>query len=349
MPPWDLLIDRNDLQRTEVRNAGRTALDAGEARLAVERLALTANNVTYGLMGESFGYWKFFPAPEGFGRIPAWGFARVIESTAPDAPVGLRLFGYLPMSSEVVMRLSRTRTGFLDAAAHRSGLPPTYNAYTEAPDDALDDHRALLRPLLMTSFLLDDLLAQDAALTTLVLSSASSKTGMGLAWFARRRGLEVIGLSSPANAERLRALGLYDAVLPYDRASDLRPSGPAAYIDFAGDAAIALAAHTALGAALTRSLIVGVTHWQAAGPAQTPPPGPTPTLFFAPDQVRKRMADWGPGELDARFDAALRAFVADAGWLNLVQHQGPQGLADVYRSIIGGRVRPEDGHIIRPA
>ena len=35
-----------------------------------------------------------------------------------------------------------------DRAPHRAGLPPTYNAYAEAPQGELDDHRALLRPLL---------------------------------------------------------------------------------------------------------------------------------------------------------------------------------------------------------
>ncbi|HEX5378149.1 MAG TPA: DUF2855 family protein, partial [Phenylobacterium sp.] len=292
MAGWDVLIDKTDLRRAQVRPAAEEPLAEGQARLAIERFALTANNITYGAIGDAFGYWKFFPAPQGLGRIPVWGFARVVESRSPDAPVGLRLFGYLPMSTHAVMNLAKSRTGFVDTAAHRAELPPTYNAYSEAPEDALDDHRALLRPLLMTSFLLDDLLSEDAGLRTLVLSSASSKTAMGLAWFARRRGLNVIGLSSPANLARLEALGLYDRILPYDRAGELKTDGPTTYVDFAGDRAVTAAVHAALGAGLTRSLIVGATHWDARGGDAATIPGVQPVLFFAPDQIRKRMGEW---------------------------------------------------------
>ena len=46
---------------------------------------------------------------------------------------------------------------------------------------------------------------------------------------------------------------------------------------------------------------------------------------------------------------ALRAFVADSSWLNLVQYQGQQGLTEAYHLVLEGRVRPQDGHIITPA
>ncbi|MFN3523416.1 MAG: DUF2855 family protein [Phenylobacterium sp.] len=348
MPCWDLLVDKTDLRRTELREHEAPDLAPGEALLAVERFAMTANNVTYGVIGEAFGYWKFFPAPAPFGRIPVWGFARVVKSQAPDALEGLRVFGYLPMSSHFVARLTKGGEGFVDASAHRAELPPTYNAYAEAPADPLDDHRALLRPLFMTSFLLDDFLAEDAGLKALVLSSASSKTAMGLAWLARRRGVRVVGLTSPANQARLESFGLYDEVVPYGAAADLRLEGPAAYVDFAGDRSVTAAAHKALGGALSRSLIVGGTHWEARGEGQAEPaPGPQPVLFFAPDQIRKRAKDWGAAELDRRFTEALKAFVAANAWLRLVHHQGPEGLSQAYSAVLEGRAAPDEGHIIR--
>ena len=349
MPDWDLLVDRKDLRRTEIRSADAAPLEDGQVRLTVERFSVTANNITYGLIGDSFGYWKFFPAPDGLGRIPVWGFATIVESKVADAPVGLRLFGYLPMSTQFVMQLAKGRNGYVDKSPHRAELPPTYNAYAQAPTDSLDDHRALLRPLLMTSFLLDDFLGEDVGLKCLVLTSASSKTAMGLAWFAKARGLEVIGLSSPANGQRLEALGLYDQILPYDRAGDLRTAGPAAVVDFAGDRRTVAAIHGALGDSVARSVIVGATHWEAGGGGQVDMPGPQPVLFFAPDQIRKRMTDWGAGEVESRFDAGLRRFVSESAWLNLVQHQGQDGLLGAYHMVLEGRVRPEDGHIIQPA
>ena len=69
------------------------ALADGEVRFAVEHFALTANNVTYAVHGEDFAYWRFFPAPDGHGIVPVWGFGRVIESRAAGMAEGERYFG----------------------------------------------------------------------------------------------------------------------------------------------------------------------------------------------------------------------------------------------------------------
>lgn len=210
-----------------------------------------------------------------------------------------------------------------------------------------DDWLSLLRPLLMTSFLLDDQLS-ETPLKTLVLSSASSKTAMGLAWLARRRGLKVVGLTSPAHLETLESTGLYDQVTAYDGAAGLKLEGPAAYVDFAGRATVTADVHAALGEALVVSVGVGLTHWDAmAGPRPTPV-GPTPVFFFAPDRIRQRMKDWGGAELDARFQAALQAFVAGNPWLKLRRHTGPEALQALYGELVAGRVSPDEGHIVRP-
>lgn len=349
MQGWDLLVDRNDLTKTTLAAADPQApLAPGEALLAVESFALTANNVTYGAVGDQIGYWRFFPAPEGQGRIPVWGFARVVRSNAPDAPEGLRLFGYWPMSSHVVARLERRSSGYVEVSDHRRDLPPTYNAYQAAEPAADDDWRSLLRPLLMTSFLLDDQLS-ETPLASLVLSSASSKTAMGLAWLARRRGLKVTGLTSAAHVARLEETGLYDQVLTYEAAETLTAAPPVAYVDFAGRGTVTAAVHAALGEALVVSVGVGVTHWDAlAGPRPTIA-GVKPAFFFAPDRIRMRIKDWGPAELDERFGAALRGFVAENPWLTLRHHTGPEALAALYAEVVAGRVSPDEGHIVRPA
>ncbi|MBT7392469.1 DUF2855 family protein, partial [archaeon] len=35
-----------------------------EVLLRIEKFSFTANNVTYGVAGDTIGYWKFFPAIE---------------------------------------------------------------------------------------------------------------------------------------------------------------------------------------------------------------------------------------------------------------------------------------------
>ena len=354
---WDFLIGKDDLTRTERREGpapDAVPLADGEALLEVERFALTANNITYGAMGESFGYWRFFPAPDGWGRIPVWGFARVVRSNSPDAAVGTRVFGYLPMSSHFKASLRRAPGGLIDTAPHRAGLPPTYNQYSEVAgeDDGFGDYRALLRPLFMTSFLIDDWMAcqDDFGAGSVLLSSASSKTALGLAWLLARRGVKVAGLTSAGNRAFLQGLGFFDQVALYEDVAALETPRPVAYIDFAGNPAVIGAVHHRFADDLARSVIVGATHWESGGTGGGEKlPGPERQLFFAPDQIQVRMKDWGPALFGQKFTAALTEFVAASPWLKLEHHQGPDALAAVYSQVLHGRSSPETGHIIIPA
>ena len=110
---------------------GRSALEEGQARLAIEHFALTANNVTYAAFGETLQYWQFFPTTDGaWGCLPVWGFATVSESRAAGVDIGRRLWGFFPAGSHLVVQPGRIGTaGFVDQMAHRQALSPIYNAY----------------------------------------------------------------------------------------------------------------------------------------------------------------------------------------------------------------------------
>lgn len=195
----DFLVDRSDLRRTAFR-PGRhgpdSALESGQVLVRIDRFTFTANNVTYGAVADLIGYWNFFPAEEGWGRIPVWGFGDVVRSRHDAVPAGERLYGYFPMSTHVVLQADCvSATGLVDASAHRAALPPFYNQYSRvAADPGYDTARegeiALFPPLFATSFLVDDFLADrgffDARAA--VLSSASSKTALGSPSSCRRRG-----------------------------------------------------------------------------------------------------------------------------------------------------------------
>ncbi len=192
----------------------------------VDRFAFTANNITYAVLGDALKYWQLFPAPDGFGIVPVWGFGEVISSRHPNIPVGERLFGYFPMASHLVIEAADvSKRGLRDAAAHRQGVAPVYNAYARVGSDPAfagrqGDYQALLRPLFMLSFLVDDYLAENAffGAQSVILSSASSKTAFGLAHLLHtlRKPIRVIGLTSQSNADFVTSLGCYDEVVTYD-------------------------------------------------------------------------------------------------------------------------------------
>ena len=113
----DFLVRRDDLRTTRVEDPDEPELQDGEARLRIERFGFTANNVTYGAFGEQMGYWRFFPAPDGWGRIPVWGFGAVAVSRADGIAEGQRFYGYFPMSSTATMRPRPWGGGFEDGYA----------------------------------------------------------------------------------------------------------------------------------------------------------------------------------------------------------------------------------------
>lgn len=349
---WDFLVDRKDLHRTEIRRGPTPVPADGEVLFRVESFALTANNVTYAVAGDQIGYWQFFPKPDGWGCIPVWGYGVVEASASPDFAVGERFYGYWPMGSHLLALPRRSKAGFVDAAAHRAQLPPTYNQYVEAPADAPhQDERSLLNPLFMTSFLIDDLLVDndDFGASTVLLSSASSRTALGLAWLLKRAGrTRVAGLTSPRNRAFVEGLGLYDDVILYDAVATGRVETPVVFVDFAGDPAVRAGVHKRFGDGLAYSLLVGLTHWEA-GRDSAPLPGPAPVFFFAPDRVVKRRQDWGPGGLEERYGKAWEAFVADTPrWLTLDRFSGPDALRDAFVAVLDGRSGPDRGVIVRP-
>lgn len=352
----DVYIDRSDLHRCEIVEVHAADLEPGEVRLAVDAFALTANNITYAAIGDLLQYWNFFPAPGEWGRVPVWGYADVVESTLDEVAVGTRLYGYLPMSDELVITPGRIGPDELfDAAPHRASMASTYNRYVRVPagdqrDLAAEARQMLLYPLFFTSFLIDDALADRSfsGASTVVVSSASSKTAIGTAFQLRARDVEVIGLTSPGNRAFVEGLDIYDRVVTYDDLGALA-TGSAVYVDIAGNTQLKVDVHRHYGDDLAASMIVGDTHWDDgtddAGAGELV--GPEPSFFFAPTQITKRNEDWGRDGLQSRVDEAWAAFTdwADS-WLTIERRSGAEAVLATYRELLENRADPSVGFIV---
>lgn len=349
---WDFVVARNDLRHTEFRDVEPPPLEDGQARLAIESFALTANNITYAVFGEMMKYWDFFPAPDGFGRVPVWGHAHVEASAHPEIAVGQRFYGYWPMSTHLTVQAKVGKTGFTDVSPHRQHLAVVYNQYQAVgADDGLEAHKALLQPLYITSFLIEDFLDESALFgaRSVVLSSASSKTAIGLAYLLKQRGAaKVVGLTSRRNVGFVESLGYYDQVVTYADLATADIARPAAFVDFAGDAGVLRAVHETFGADLAFSLLVGGTHWEAErGGGELP--GPKPVFFFAPDRIAKRRVDWAPGEFDQRYGKAWAGFVKDAPrWLTVQRSEGQAAIQQAYLAQVHGGTSAHTGVVLAP-
>lgn len=347
-------VRKDDWSTTRFAESRAGALGDGQARFAIDRFALTSNNITYAVAGDMLDYWGFFPAEDGWGRIPAMGFADVLESNHPEVHAGERFFGFFPMAAQLVVSVGDASPGgFSDVSGHRANHAPVYRQYQRTTADPLydaasEDRLLVLRGLFMTSFLVDSFLADNDCFgaRTCVIGSASSKTAISLAWLLSHaeRSARVVGVTSPRNRAFVEGLGYYDAVVEYADAKTL-PAEPTAFVDCSGDGAFIDALHGHLGDDLKHHCVVGATHWNA-GPQSADLPGPEPAFFFAPGEVRNRIAAWGPEGFQERLGESWRAFCAESErWLRIERGAGREALERVYRALLAGDASPDTGHV----
>jgi hypothetical protein len=202
----EMWVDRTDYRHTRVVQGDLPTPSEGEMLVAIDKFAMTANNVTYAASGDLFGYWQFYPtAEEPWGKVTVWGIGEVIASHVEGIAVGERLYGFFPMASHVLMKPGEpSERGFTDAMPHRSELPGLYNYYARTQSEpaqlqALEDQRCIFFPLFMTGYVIADLLLDNDwfGVQQVVIGSASSKTGFSTAAFIRAAGFEgdIIGLT----------------------------------------------------------------------------------------------------------------------------------------------------------
>ncbi|CAN0497830.1 unnamed protein product, partial [Laminaria digitata] len=236
-------------------------LSDGDVLVEIEKFAYTANNITYAVAGDTIGYWQFFPPvgknSDGWGVIPVWGFARVVESKTGAIAIGERLFGYFPPAKRLKMKpIKSNERRFIDGSAHRAKLPAGYNIYQRVNTDKrynpeFDRERMLLFPLHLTSFCLWDALQSKDwyGARQIVILSASSKTstGLGYALKADENAPKVIGLTSSRNLETVRNLDIYDHCLSYKEATTIDETIPTVIVDMSGNQIVLAALHAHLG------------------------------------------------------------------------------------------------------
>jgi hypothetical protein len=350
-----LLTSKSQLQHSRVETVSLAPPEQGEALLAVRRVALTTNNITYAAFGEAMQYWNFFPTGEAdWGHMPAWGLADVVASNVRGVEVGERFYGYFPIAAHLRMKPVRvSERGFYDGAEHRLALTSAYNQYARCSHDPAyraetESLQMLLRPLFITSFMLADYL-QDNHLfgaRRLVVSSASSKTAYGTAFCLP--GVEMVALTSPRHRGFVEGLGCYSHTVGYDELEQVPADERVVYVDFSGDEALRARVHAHFGDALVHDCYAGSaqnTHFLR----DTGLPGPTPQFFFAPVQIKKRTADWGPAVVNRRFGDAQQRFmrhVRDSGWLRVTEHEGFEAAQQVIADLCAGRTDPQLGHVI---
>ncbi|MEO1015610.1 MAG: DUF2855 family protein [Pseudomonadota bacterium] len=380
----ELQFKKDDLATRRLIKRTAPGLNDGEALAKVDRFAFTANNVTYGVVGERIGYWKFFPvqsqpgaaaplagdvvdppaaSPAGdaadaeWGIIPVWGFADIIESRHPEVSVGERLYGYWPTASHLIMAPTKVKDARLfDGAAHRAELPPVYNAYARVSgeagyDPSMDDERMTLYPLYATSYCLYDFAKDNDwfGASQVIIPSASSKTAIGTAYAFKDdpAAPRVIGVTSARNESAVLSMKLYDDVVRYDEMeSRIDASVPSLIIDMSGSGPVIGRLHKLLGENMRYTSNVGITHYDAGGMGDGYIKDRS-AMFFAPGHIQKRATDWGPGVFERRaFDFWRSAAVKSRDWLTIHKGSGPDAIEAAIAEVYAGETPANVGWVV---
>lgn len=344
MNGWQLRIDRSDPGTTTLCAAEVPEPGNGEVVLRTSLVAVTANTTAYAELGESLRYYDFFPIDQpGWGLTPMWGFADVVASRADGVEVGSRVYGFVPSASHAVVTPKVVSQGrFRDIGGVRGELPPSYSNYLVTTYDRSwyppdrEDLQVVFRPLFITSWALADWLTDNEALGVdrVLISSASSKTAYGAAYLlaGTARRPRTIGLTSAGNLDYVRGLDVYDEVLTYDDVDALTPVGTSLYVDLAGSADLRASLRAGLGSSLVREVVVGLTHHEGipdSGAASAP------EFWFAPEHLKRRGQDWGPGVLHTRFSEDYRAALPTLSQTVHLEHAaGPESLQQAWHAVL---------------
>jgi len=241
-------------------------------------------------------------------------------------------------------------------------MVPIYNQYSRLAaypehDPAKEAERMLFGPLFKTGFLIEAMFRREGwfGAQNLIMTSASSKTSMGLASVAKDLSPNIrrIGMTSSGNVDFVRGTGLYDDVIAYDEVDSL-PKTASVSVDFAGNSGLLRSIHEALGDALKYSCLVGATHVDArgansAGGGGSAMPGPKPILFFAPDHAVATVQELGPKGFGEAVGRSWKNFLGVVdGVVAIDQQDGLNAAATAFVETLEGRTDPQKGIIIRP-
>ena len=331
-------------------------LKKAQSVFEIKELAFTANNVTYALCGESLRYWSFYPYSENEGILPAWGYAECIEPGESSLQRGQLFYGYWPAAKLAGLSLSNfSNKRAVENSEGRSSLPLVYNSYELVDDEShpvsLRPYIPTLQPLFATSFLLFHWLVDDSFFEAdeIVVTSASSKTALALAWLHQQHPghkPKLTALTSKANEEFTASTGFYERVLTYDNLS-FRNKNQVFVVDFLGSPGFLQELTSSLGSQLIKVSLVGATNWQASGEIKDIDKA---SFFFAPVQVRRRMKKWGALQTQNRLQKELIDFAGFAqGLFSLREVKGAEHLKVCYEQVVSAQQNPKEIVVIKPS
>jgi len=214
----------------------------------------------------------------------------------------------------------------------------------------LEDWKILTKELYTMAFYMDENLVVDTGMINSVLiSCASSKTAIALAYCLRMRQMRyVVGLTSQEHLDFVRSTGLYHEVFTYDECDQLPNDRTIVYMDFRCDGALRQKITQHMGTNLMYNMVLGPAVFQKSMKDQLFEKRAREILFDESKwrERRRMVAEVTKTGRNEQLKYSYTAFVERArSWINLKHLGGTDAFASVYQKVFENGAPRDEGYI----
>mmetsp|Transcript_5079 Transcript_5079/g.9193 ORF Transcript_5079/g.9193 Transcript_5079/m.9193 type:complete len:519 (-) Transcript_5079:133-1689(-) len=349
--------------------------DEGCVVLRVDKFSMTQMSIGYLMKGftRTFGgYHNFFPSKQdGIYRSAAWGIATVVESSHLKVPVGTRLYGPMPLCKyhhqKVLRTIPRLRNGEDPPVVEFQNEDMPFNmqrfqeyevlADASAADPEFEDWKLATKEIYTMAFYMDEqLLTETGQINSVIISCASSKTAMALAYCLKMRGgsaieremEHLVGLTSKEHYDFVVSTDLYQEVYTYDEVDNLPTDKTIVYMDFKCDGALRQAITMKLGTNLMYNMVLGPAVFQKRMKDQLFEKKAREVIFDESTwrERRRMVAEVTKTGRNEKLRYSYKSYVERMKkYVSVRHHSGMDQLKQVYESIYGNQASPAELHI----
>jgi len=344
-------------------------LGEGCVLLRIDKFAFSQMALGYLMKGftRTFSsYHSFYKIDEeNMYRSACWGYATVMESSHPKVAVGSRLFGLVPPCKYIMQPVGGTvpksKTGdpaLVELAME--GVPFNLRRFQEmelidenaanAGDKVWEDWRCVTKEIYTMAFYMDEnLLVDTGMINSVIISCASSKTGMALAYCLRMREMRfVYGLTSKEHYDFVKSTDLYTEVYCYDDVANLPNNHTIVYMDFKCDGELRQNITLRMGTNLMYNMVLGPAVFQKRMKDQLFEKRAREILFDeASWRERRRMvAEVTKTGRNEKLKYSFKSFVDRMKRHVKLRHfGGAEGLTKLYDNVYNNAAPPDQAYV----